>query len=538
MGQGDTVNHSKSNYYRYIVKVTIGLLLFFGSHLEAADPARKLCLDNQFIVVHADGNTTCEDCGPCPPGQQHSHVCGGHIYPNASLVCELCPENTFSSHEDTSRCVPCSSCAEGQVVLHSCTKTQDVVCEKKCSGRNSYFDESGFCLPCSKCCGDGNDKVEDECKSKLGAASENVCTFNQSRNLCDIESTTPTVATTKSAEVTQNTTSILNVTGSPTLTSKRSFAITSVSKQSTSGHSERIVSIVWPVFVPLVSVTFFLYLAASIRKVLRTRRKCNQLHRVIRDVEAGILEAGTENIPMTEMRKNTETAVLVEPGRAVGSREDVAQEILEEEEEQKKGSNEPLLGKLEPGVQRKCPEERLSKANKELVAAEELGRISGLLDEESDQEEYDVDEREESKGEEGEEEEDDDDDDDYDERQEHEKPTQTTYSSHRKQKTTVKVSKPLEYLVNDPSNFLDKICKRLDTFTAGLGNYEDVAKHYGYDVYTRSRFKAYPDGPSNALISAIIAEFPDVTVESFARVVVKQTRRKNVARLLREFDRK
>ena len=51
----------------------------------------------------------------------------------------------------------------------------------------------------------------------------------------------------------------------------------------------------------------------------------------------------------------------------------------------------------------------------ELVAAEELGRISGLLDEESDQEEYDVDEREESKGEE---EEEDDDDDDYDERQE------------------------------------------------------------------------------------------------------------------------
>ena len=54
----------------------------------------------------------------------------------------------------------------------------------------------------------------------------------------------------------------------------------------------------------------------------------------------------------------------------------------------------------------------------ELVAAEELGRISGLLDEESDQEEYDVYEREESKGEEGEEEEEDDDDDDYDERQE------------------------------------------------------------------------------------------------------------------------
>ncbi|KAK2563090.1 hypothetical protein P5673_013428 [Acropora cervicornis] len=330
--------------------------------------------------------------------------------------------------------------------------------------------------------------------------------------------------------MTQNTTSALNVTGSPTLTSKRSFASTSVYKQSTSGHSERIISIVLHAFVPLVSVMLFLYLAASIRKVLRTRRKCNQLHRGIRDVEAGILEAGPENIPMTEMRKNTETAVLVETGGALGSREDVAQEELEEEDEQKKGSNEPLLGKLEPGVQRKCAEQRLSKANKDLVAAEE-GRTSGLLDEESDQEEYDVDEREESKGEEEVE-------DDDDERQKHEKPTQTTYSSRQKQKTTEKVSKPLEYLVNDPSNFLDKICKRLDIFTAGLGNYEGVAKHYGYDFFTRCRFKAYPGGPSNALISAIIAEFPDVTVESFARVVVKQTRRKDVARLLREFDRK
>ena len=47
-----------------------------------------------------------------------------------------------------------------------------------------------------------------------------------------------------------------------------------------------------------------------------------------------------------------ETAVLVETGRAVGSREDVAQEILEEEEEQKKGSNEPLLGKVTKSLAR------------------------------------------------------------------------------------------------------------------------------------------------------------------------------------------
>ncbi|XP_015757180.1 PREDICTED: uncharacterized protein LOC107336623 isoform X2 [Acropora digitifera] len=99
------------------------------------------------------------------------------------------------------------------------------------------------------------------------------------------------------------------------------------------------------------------------------------------------------------------------------------------------------------------------------------------------------------------------------------------------------VSKPLEDLVNDASDSLEKICKRLDTQLAGLGYYEDVAKYYDYDVFTiQARFETSPRGPSKALILAIIAEHPDVTVESFAEVVVKQTGREDVARLLREFD--
>ena len=100
------------------------------------------------------------------------------------------------------------------------------------------------------------------------------------------------------------------------------------------------------------------------------------------------------------------------------------------------------------------------------------------------------------------------------------------------------MSKLLEDLVNDPSSYLDEICNRLDMPIAGLGNYENIAKHYGYDVYTVFRYNATPDGPSKAMILAIIAEQPHVTVESFARVVVEQTRRENVAILLREFDRK
>ena len=101
------------------------------------------------------------------------------------------------------------------------------------------------------------------------------------------------------------------------------------------------------------------------------------------------------------------------------------------------------------------------------------------------------------------------------------------------------MSKLLEDLVNDASDSLDEICQRLDTRTAGVGNYEDVAKHYGYKVpLIRSRFETSPDGASKALIYAIMAEHPDVTVESFAKVVVERTKREDVAILLREFDRK
>ena len=97
------------------------------------------------------------------------------------------------------------------------------------------------------------------------------------------------------------------------------------------------------------------------------------------------------------------------------------------------------------------------------------------------------------------------------------------------------VSKPLEDLVNDASDYLDKICKRLNTPLAGLGNYEHVARHYGYDVFTIYELKM-SDCPSKALISSIIAKHPGVTVESFAKVVLEQTRREDVARLLMEFD--
>ena len=93
-------------------------------------------------------------------------------------------------------------------------------------------------------------------------------------------------------------------------------------------------------------------------------------------------------------------------------------------------------------------------------------------------------------------------------------------------------------LVNDPLNYLGEICKRLDIPLKGVGNYEEVAKYYNFDVYTIHAFKDCQGGPSNALISAIMAKYPEVTIEMFATVVVEQAKRGDVAVLLRAFDRK
>jgi len=100
------------------------------------------------------------------------------------------------------------------------------------------------------------------------------------------------------------------------------------------------------------------------------------------------------------------------------------------------------------------------------------------------------------------------------------------------------VSKPLKDLVNDPSDYLDRICKRLDMPITGVGNYKKVAKYYNFDMYTIYYFEESPGGPSEALISAITAKYPEVTVSMFARAVAKQTSRWDVVDLLMDFDRK
>ena len=74
-----------------------------------------------------------------------------------------------------------------------------------------YYNDLGSCMPCSKCCGENKDVVENECKQKLGTASNMICSFLSSANRCD--------SITTAASEQETTTRILNTT-TPVLSSK------------------------------------------------------------------------------------------------------------------------------------------------------------------------------------------------------------------------------------------------------------------------------------------------------------------------------
>ncbi|XP_067041664.1 uncharacterized protein [Acropora muricata] len=98
-------------------------------------------------------------------------------------------------------------------------------------------------------------------------------------------------------------------------------------------------------------------------------------------------------------------------------------------------------------------------------------------------------------------------------------------------------SKPLVNLVNDHSHVVENIFEHLDTYVEGAGHYEVVAKCFGFSIYTiKSRFEKSDGGPSRAMIEAIVARHPKITVESFAKLVEKKAHRGDVANLLRDYD--
>ena len=93
-------------------------------------------------------------------------------------------------------------------------------------------------------------------------------------------------------------------------------------------------------------------------------------------------------------------------------------------------------------------------------------------------------------------------------------------------------------LVNDLSDFVERIFQRLDTRIRGAGHYEVIANYFGFDIFEiRSRLDKSVGGPSRAMIAAIVVRRPKFTVEKLARVVEEKAHRKDVADLLRAYDR-
>ena len=85
---------------------------------------------------------------------------------------------------------------------------------------------------------------------------------------------------------------------------------------------------------------------------------------------------------------------------------------------------------------------------------------------------------------------------------------------------------------------MESIFQRLDTRIRGAGHYKSIANYFGFDIFEiRSGFEKSVGGPSRAMIETIVVRHPELTVEKFARVVEEKARRKDVAELLRAYDR-
>ncbi|KAM9807042.1 tumor necrosis factor receptor superfamily member 16 [Syngnathus typhle] len=98
-----------------------------------------------------------ECCSVCPAGFGVAVECG-----KEDTKCIPCPQGTFSSSEDLSRCLPCSRCPSGLPTSAPCSPDEDTQCE--CDVGFFYFRAYGLCAPCSKCKrGEG---AEEQCGPK------------------------------------------------------------------------------------------------------------------------------------------------------------------------------------------------------------------------------------------------------------------------------------------------------------------------------------------------------------------------------------
>lgn len=83
-------------------------------------------------------------CSLCPAGFGVEVDCG-----KENTKCAPCPQGTFSSSEDLSRCLPCARCPRSVPTVSLCSATQDTQCE--CDNGFFFLSLHNMCAPCSKC---------------------------------------------------------------------------------------------------------------------------------------------------------------------------------------------------------------------------------------------------------------------------------------------------------------------------------------------------------------------------------------------------
>ena len=76
--------------------------------------------------------------------------CGPGTFLNSTaLVCQKCPNGTFSAHENARMCSTCKRCmGRNNVMVKACTPTSDTKCE--CLPGH-YFNGFLICLKCQPC---------------------------------------------------------------------------------------------------------------------------------------------------------------------------------------------------------------------------------------------------------------------------------------------------------------------------------------------------------------------------------------------------
>ncbi|XP_068691937.1 uncharacterized protein [Montipora foliosa] len=100
----------------------------------------------------------------CPEGYERS-VKLGSVHPTGTdLVCNLCPEGSYSNFMTNNTCMKCTPCGNNKVQLN-CTVIQDRVCSSiHCISNKFYLNTTdNQCYPCSICCGSNSDDIVPEC---------------------------------------------------------------------------------------------------------------------------------------------------------------------------------------------------------------------------------------------------------------------------------------------------------------------------------------------------------------------------------------